>query len=106
MSGDYAVLCKRMQDECMEFKSSAITELEHRGTEFRGKTTPKLDEYLNGIPPSQSYRGRDRSRREKRQAGNGRFVHQIRGTKANLGFWPNFQPPMTFARWRRSDMQI
>ena len=40
------------------------------------------------------------------KVGNGRFVHQIHGTKANLGFWPNFQPPMTFARWRRADMQI
>lgn len=106
MSGDYAAFCKRMQDECMEFKSSAITEFENRRIEFRGKMTPKLDGYLNGIPLSQSFRGRDRSRREKWQAGNGHFVHQIRGTKANLVFWPNFQPPMTFARWRRADMQV
>jgi hypothetical protein len=42
MSDDRAVLRKKMQEKLAELKSSAITELEHRGYEVRGKTTTQI----------------------------------------------------------------
>ena len=50
MSDDRAVLRKKMQDELVELKSSAITELEHRGYAVRGTTTTKIRQILKRPP--------------------------------------------------------
>ena len=50
MSDDRAVLRKKMQDELVELKSSAIAELEQRGYEVRGKTTSQIRQILKRHP--------------------------------------------------------
>jgi len=50
MSDDRAVLRKKMQDELVELKSSAIADLEHRGYEVRGKTTTQIRQILKRHP--------------------------------------------------------
>lgn len=50
MSDDRVVLRKKMQDELVNLKSSAIAELEHRGYEVRGKTTSQIRQILKRHP--------------------------------------------------------
>jgi hypothetical protein len=50
MSDDIAVLRKKMQDELVDLKSSAIAELEYRGYEVRGKTTAQIRQILKRHP--------------------------------------------------------
>jgi hypothetical protein len=50
MSDDRAVLRKKMQDELVELKSSAIAELEQRGYEVREKTTSQIRQILKRHP--------------------------------------------------------
>jgi hypothetical protein len=50
MSDDRAVLRKKMQDELVDLKSSAIAELERRGYEVRGKTTSQIRQILKRHP--------------------------------------------------------
>jgi hypothetical protein len=50
MADDRAVLRKKMQDKLAELKSSAITKLEHRGYEVRGKTTAQIRQIIKRHP--------------------------------------------------------
>ena len=50
MADDRGVLRKKMQDELVDLKRSAITELEHRGYEVRGKTTSQIRQILKRRP--------------------------------------------------------
>jgi hypothetical protein len=50
MADDRALLRKKMQNESMELKSSAIAEHEDRGFEVRGKTTTKIRQILKRHP--------------------------------------------------------
>jgi len=53
MSDDRAALRKKMQDDLVELKSSAIAQLEHRGYEVRGKTTAQIRQIIKRHPKKQ-----------------------------------------------------
>jgi hypothetical protein len=50
MSNNRAVLRRQMEEEIAELKSSAITKLENRGYEVRGKTTAQIRLILKRHP--------------------------------------------------------
>jgi hypothetical protein len=50
MFDERAILRKKMQEQLAELKNTALTALEHRGYEVRGKTTTQIRQILRRHP--------------------------------------------------------